>query len=660
MSEKWETVGKAKSAGGGSKTKMNGAKNGKKPESKVTYSMEDVLPASSVQNMYGAFNPSPASPKKEKKESNGTAAVKEKPKETKTEPKPKLPSTLSQAVKDKLRVDDLKSLLEESQTKFPDSPLLWLRDVATYLNQKLVVSPSPAEPVGLLSGEPQSVLTANIRKVINCQLLQKCSESMKETFFETCVANTAHDLAKGSNVVGWKILTQLLAESQPSLVTAHISRYIELRNSYQNRPAIGIAILWSVGQAGMKSLHSGIKVWLEIMLPVISFKHYQKFIVSYLAELLEVHHVTEYTQMNKPVVDIANFLTIQDSVFIVSSQMNKEHSKTLRDQYPALRAICVAGCKNHELFPELLSRLSTVSMPDQVKDTLELLCQCLVTNSEVALVHWHKLYISHLPQSAQLIQFIDSNWPNYKPALDVPDFHNSLEAFQDYNSSVINKDGLELATIGCQSLSTKVRRGGMSWFPWKTLSFLLLFSTAAIISADIEAAGGKFSTSNMGQFLSDIGQYDRVTLVSQMVTDNYKGGREWADKTIPLYLDQVQPYYLLAQDKAADGKELVVLAYKKVAVMTKAGVNKLEESLPGTREKLDHFGDSTLTFSKEVLAKAQLLASNAQRVSLEIVNGKVDWCCLKEGALNQLEFVQRQAVSAYDFVMGYINQMKGK
>ena len=127
------------------------------------------------------------------------------------------------------------------------------------------------------------------------------------------------------------------------------------------------------------------------MLPVISFKHYQKFIVSYLVELLKVHHITENTKMNKPVVDISNVLTIQDSVFIVSSQMNKEHSKTLRDQYPALRAICVAGCKNHELFPELLSRLSTVSMPDQVKDTLELLCQCLVSNSEVPLVHWHKL-----------------------------------------------------------------------------------------------------------------------------------------------------------------------------------------------------------------------------------------------------------------------------
>ena len=159
-------------------------------------------------------------------------------------------------------------------------------------------------------------------------------------------------------------------------------------------------------------------VWLEIMVPVISFKHYQKFVVSYLAELLKVHHITESTKMNKPVVDIANFLTIQDTVFIVSCQLNKEHSKTLKDQYPALRAICVASCKNHELFPELLSRLSTVSMPDQVKDTLELLGQCLMANLEVSLVHWHKLYISHLRQSAELIQYIGKvimSFYHYRP-----------------------------------------------------------------------------------------------------------------------------------------------------------------------------------------------------------------------------------------------------
>ena len=73
MSEKWETVGTGKvNTNKGSKGKMNGTKaaaNGKKTEQR-TYSMEDVLPASSVKNMYqAAFDPSPPSPKKDAKQS---------------------------------------------------------------------------------------------------------------------------------------------------------------------------------------------------------------------------------------------------------------------------------------------------------------------------------------------------------------------------------------------------------------------------------------------------------------------------------------------------------------------------------------------------------------------------------------------------------------
>ena len=111
--------------------------------------------------------------------------------------KPKLPSTLSQAVKESLRVEDLKNLLETSQARFPDSPLLWLRDVATFLNQKLVTEPAVSvTDMELFGGDPASALTANMRKVSNV-MFQKCSDSMKETFLETSVANTAHELQKG-------------------------------------------------------------------------------------------------------------------------------------------------------------------------------------------------------------------------------------------------------------------------------------------------------------------------------------------------------------------------------------------------------------------------------------------------------------------------------
>merc|ERR1712106_1043607 len=77
MSEKWETVVSGKTKPAASKAKANGTKVSKKQEPKI-YTMEDVLPASSVENMYqAAFNPTP---KKDKKETNGTAKPKPKPK----------------------------------------------------------------------------------------------------------------------------------------------------------------------------------------------------------------------------------------------------------------------------------------------------------------------------------------------------------------------------------------------------------------------------------------------------------------------------------------------------------------------------------------------------------------------------------------------------
>ena len=63
------------------------------------------------------------------------------------------------------------------------------------------------------------------------------------------------------------------------------------------------------------------------MLPVITMRHYSKFVVHYLVQLLEQHKVTESTMMNKPVVDLTNFITIQDTVFIVANQINKEYAR---------------------------------------------------------------------------------------------------------------------------------------------------------------------------------------------------------------------------------------------------------------------------------------------------------------------------------------------
>ena len=64
----------------------------------------------------------------------------------------------------------------------------------------------------------------------------------------------------------------------------------------------------------------------------------------------------------------------------------------------------------------------------------------------------HKYF--HFTIYQYFIILSDCNWSKYKAGLDVPDFHDTLEAFQDYNSSVINKEGLDLATAGCNVSNT--------------------------------------------------------------------------------------------------------------------------------------------------------------------------------------------------------------
>jgi len=654
MSEKWETVGTGKTTSkkntNNNKALTNKPANAKKE--KMVYTMEDILPASSVVNSFAsAFDPVPT-PKSPKKETNGSVkASNGKVKPSAKVEKPCLPASLEEAVKSKIKLDELRNIIEEVQLRWPESPLLWLRDVAQYLNVALITSQQEEPSKEVLGGQPLSALTANMRKVIS-SMLSGCEEGMRETFFETCVANTAHELAKGGNVNGWRCLTQLLADLQPTVVTAHLPRYVELRNSYQNRPAVGLAILWSVGQAGRKNLQSGVKVWLEVMLPVITFRHYTKYVVDYLAALLTAHNITPDTQMNKALMDISNFITVQDTVFVVSSAINKEHARSLQQLYPSLRAIALGGFTNHELFPALLPRLDSLSSPGQVVDTLEVLAECLAA-TPAARVHWTQAYTSNLGPSGQLLSYLDSNWTRYRADLDEPELQETIEAFQDYNASVANKEGLQLATEGANAVATHFSSPGMAWFPWKTLSLLLLIGTAAIINLDMERSGGSFKASNTGQFLSDLGQYERVMGASTWVMVTTKQGRQWVEVTLPPYLAHGRkvagPYLEVAAAKANEAGSLAKLGLERAMEALKLGMSKLEAAVPGLGVRMEELGMEASRLGALALARGREVAVNAREGLLLLISGKVDWSAVKVQLAETVELAQRQLLAAADY-----------
>lgn len=90
-------------------------------------------------------------------------------------------------------------------------------------------------------------------------------------------------------------MLQLIALRWPTVCCGSLAKTAILLNSYQNRSAIGLCLLWAIAQGGYKDLTVGLKVWQDIMVPVYDIKSYRKFVAEYLPRIVkraENGHVT--------------------------------------------------------------------------------------------------------------------------------------------------------------------------------------------------------------------------------------------------------------------------------------------------------------------------------------------------------------------------------
>jgi len=372
-------------------------------------------------------------------------------------------------------------------------------------------------------------------------------------------------------------------------------------------------------------------------------------------------------------MDLNNFNTLQDTVFQVSTQINKELGKQLREIYPSLKAVSLAGCKNHEIFPTLMEKMKHMNVAEQVDDCLDVLSKCLVA-TPAARVHWHKLYTSHLTQSGLLLQHLNRNWTVFKAAAN-PDLEETLQAFQDYNISATHKEEVVLCREECGEILSKLSKGRGAWFPWKTLSFLLLVGTAAIINLDVQK-NGEFGRSHTGHFLKDIGQYNRVVGAYARGNQLYLQGYQWSENNVPLYYAQARKVAgptldtLVDHTKAA-GAFMQVKggeAYTKlsaassdvystmqvkggeVSMKLREGFTYLQEQYPGAKKSAEQY----LSSARELLRE---LSTRVVAGCQDLVQGKVDWNAVKVGLLKKLEETQGAVVNGVHWARQQVDQL---
>lgn len=280
----WELVGRNK------KDKNNGKINKLTKAEKKKFienapKVEDFLPLSQVKTLYDNLDNNKENKKPPKEKENKTKENEEKKKQQKQqsekkkhEPKEKPPKSIKDAL-NMINVAELHNVFINSQTRFPEAPLIWLKDLAAFLNIKIPVDKEDVIFSGKSKDYPLSIIPKSISSILE-KAIDMAGKQTVQLFYENTLTNMATDMVKGSPVFGHKIFLQLLAYINPEMTIVNISKLIRVKNSYQNRKNIGLSILWAISQAGRKNLAVGLKVWHEVMSPMLEIKSYCSYVAQ--------------------------------------------------------------------------------------------------------------------------------------------------------------------------------------------------------------------------------------------------------------------------------------------------------------------------------------------------------------------------------------------
>ncbi|XP_071514353.1 transmembrane protein 214-B-like isoform X2 [Panulirus ornatus] len=540
-----------------------------------------------------------AAPGKENRKPKSPKAV-STPKKKKPEKKnngPHQPGTLEEAVC-RLRVGEMQNLLDVVMSRFHDSPLIWLKDLASYLNVRVnpIHSPDPAFR-GHPNSFPASLLRSEVKKML-VNTLSGCSDNLLAAFHKHCVTSMVQEQIKGLGVAGYKLFIQILSIHNPHVGLMNLPLYCELRQSIQNQTPACLSLLWAIGQSGLDDFTVGLKVWMELMVPLIGLKNYSAYVVEYGSSVFRGGGGGGAEDCGE-VLGAREFFTILDFTWCSSGFLPKPVQRQLFDLYPKVKTAAFSSTPEITLknfFPSFLHRLDpSVSLPLKV-ELLTCLVQCLTQDPHCWSI-WSQLYLKHLPQSSVLLNHLGKEWKILSQSLRVQrkEVRQTIQGFFETNKQMAHKAhtvvGAIEATEATKILLNQMKTAkGRSPFPRviKLLGILLL--TAVIW--DIKSAGS-FYGSKLGQTVERLGLVPHLEAFGRASKTAFIHSYRWCAINVPVYYSRAcelaGPYLLLVLEKTEGGAAYCIAAMESAAQYIPLMKEKIETSLPGLSASASHY-----------------------------------------------------------------------
>ncbi|XP_058061358.1 transmembrane protein 214-A [Anopheles bellator] len=435
-----------------------------------------------------------------------------------------------------IEADELKSQLMAVNVHFKDNHLMVLKALTSSLNDKLRVKECDPVYGGTSNTYPYDALPKDVRKVID-DCIEGAGEENVKYFYDLTLSNLASDMNASLPYQGHMLILQAIAIHHPPACVNNLARNAILRNSYQNRSHIGLSLLWALGQGGYKDLNVGLKVWQDIMVPVLDLKSYSEFVCSY------ANGIVSGNTWQRLDLGSSEFLTI------LSSMTQPKRSDDLESAARQLVEQYVSGSpKASATFTVLFNNVSFITRPTMIHYGMAL---CLLEDPECATV-WLKLYRNHLQTSLGILNFLhvfealfcEEHFLQFLANVDTTNKElnvtkKEVEALRSITTVV-----KELQQQGGKSKKKQSSNKGHSKASSSVLSclckflfatFLLFGLTGALIGYDTYRSGGKFEASLTGQTLKQAGVLPAVQDGWTCTLKYSARGYKWAEANVPVY-----------------------------------------------------------------------------------------------------------------------------
>ncbi|XP_018331860.1 transmembrane protein 214-A [Agrilus planipennis] len=626
MSGQWEVVGKKKGRDNKLLNKQN-IKDAKKNNGVQGPKIEDVFAPLQVKNLYASNknNKENAKPPEKPKQEIKKPPKKQEKSQEQAKVKPK---TIENAL-NSIDAEELKNLFENNKKLFPDSPIIWLKELSQFLNQKIHVDLQDHTFSNKSENYPFSAVPHSIRSVIE-KAVKDVGRTSAQTFYGISLTSMATDMGKGMPVIGHKLFLQYLALYEPKFSTASLNKHKDLKNSYQNQQSIGLSILWALGQCGNKDFESGFKVFQEIMFPMIEMKNYSRYVTKYLIDLINRHHLENLSK--------EQYLLILDIVFANYKNFPADLRPSLNKIVPVSKQMLLNQYKKESsstIIEPLLKKILSSNNNAYRKEICDILVNCFIKDPSL-FNSWNKIYNKNIQSSAFLLKYIDENWKRLSALVDRGKFQNLLSFFtetnEDLKASKKKLDGLEESNVAIKNLKIKMASKKSSKISYNFMSFLLLLGFAAILAYDIKLHGCWYQSSTY-KGLKNAGAIEYYNKAVEKGRMGLHWVHERLDERFPDYYQQhVEPYLVLLNDIGF--------------IVWNAGGNLKQNII---NEKIPTLVDHIEFYAPGLIDKSQKTLQSAWSISVLYVNNTVKYL-QQEVFVGHLapENVQRVVVEALD------------